>query len=150
MTIVFGEERKWMKKALSWFFAALFVVFSMFLETYLHGYIRLPLVIIQLVLIALFLYQAVHHMNKQNKAYIKVDDHQISIYRSSWTPMQKVDFSKVIDFYEVGTLMILRLKSNQEVPFETDLFSEQECREIKKLIGEKSLSQKIRRENINE
>ncbi|MBU5466074.1 hypothetical protein KQI49_04420 [Virgibacillus sp. MSJ-26] len=76
-------------------------------------------------------------MNKPQKAYVRAHDDHLSIYRSSWTPRERIRYDKIEDYYTVSSLLVLQLKSGRESQFDLDLFSMSDVEGIKRLIETK-------------
>jgi len=134
MEILFGNQKKWTLKGFGWFLGALGVLFTIYLDVYLKGTITPLLLFLQLLAILTSVYQGVHNMNKPQKAYVRAHDDHLSIYRSSWTPRERIRYDKIEDYYTVSSLLILQFKSGRESQFDLDLFSKSEVEGIKRLI----------------
>src|SRR5699024_3620418 len=118
MAIFFGNQKKWMWKGIGWFIGALGMLFTIYLDAYFNGSIRPAVLVIQLLTVAISSYQGIHHMTKHEKAYVKANADHLSIYRSSWTPREKVRYDEVEGFYTVSTLLVLQLKNDRESQFD--------------------------------
>lgn len=137
MTVLFGNQKKWTLKGLGWFLVALVVLFIIYTDVYLKGTITPLLLIIQLLAVLTSVYQGIHNMNKPQKAYVRAHDDHLSIYRSSWTPRERIRYDKIEDYYTVSSLLVLQLKSGRESQFDLDLFSMSDVEGIKRLIETK-------------
>ncbi|HLR72406.1 MAG TPA: hypothetical protein VK085_13375, partial [Pseudogracilibacillus sp.] len=137
MTVLFGNQKKWTKKGLGWCFAAVAVLFTIYLDVYLNETITPLAVIIQLIGVSISVYQGIHNLNKPQKAYVKADDNCLSIYRSPWTPRETINCDEINGYYTVSTLLVLQLKNGREAQFDLELFSESDVTGIKRLIESK-------------
>lgn len=137
MAILFGNQKKWMLKGLGWFFGALVVLFTLYLDVNLNGTIRPIVVNFQLLAVVISIYQGIHNMNKPQMAYVQANDDVLSIYRSAWTPREKVRYDEIEDYYFVSTLFVLQLKNGKEKQFDVEMFSNDEVKGIEEIIGAK-------------